>query len=98
MKARDLGIAVALTGITALSRAETEPEPALDEVVVTAEKRPEHLQQVAASVDVLTAAGLDQLQIKEAADISSTVPNLVVARNDTYSNSTIVLRSLTQAN
>jgi outer membrane receptor protein involved in Fe transport len=38
------------------------------------------------------------LQIRQTPDITATVPNLTVARNDTYSNSTIVLRSITQAN
>jgi iron complex outermembrane receptor protein len=73
-------------------------EPALQEIIVTAEKRPERLQDVPAQIDVLTSESLDALQIRETPDITATVPNLTVARNDTYSNSTIVLRSITQAN
>src|ERR1700683_3173819 len=93
-----LSIAIALSVVAPVCYAATETEPALDEIIVTAEKRPERLQDVSAQVDVLTAAGLDQLQIKEAPEITSTIPNLIVARNDTYTNSTIVLRSITQAN
>jgi iron complex outermembrane recepter protein len=73
-------------------------EPALQEIIVTAEKRPERLQDVPAQIDVLTGETLQALQIRQTPDITATVPNLTVARNDTYSNSTIVLRSITQAN
>ncbi len=70
----------------------------IEEIVVTAQKRPELIQNVAAQVDVLTAQGLQSLQFRQTPDIAAVVPNLTVARNDTYSNSTIVLRGLTQAN
>lgn len=92
-----LNIAIALSLIAPASHA-AETEPALDEIIVTAEKRPERLQDVSAQVDVLTATALDQLQIREAPEITATIPNFIVARNDTYTNSTIVLRSITQAN
>lgn len=71
---------------------------AVEEIVVTAQKRPELIQNVSAQVDVLTAQGLESLQLRQTPDIATVVPNLTVARNDTYSNSTIVLRGLTQAN
>jgi iron complex outermembrane recepter protein len=77
---------------------ESAGEPALQEIIVTAQKRPERLQDVPAQIDVLTAEILQTLQIRETPDITATIPNLTVARNDTYSNSTIVLRSITQAN
>jgi iron complex outermembrane receptor protein len=93
-----LSIAIALSIVASGGYAATETESALEEIIVTAEKRPERLQDVPAQVDVLTAAVLDQLQIKEASEITATIPNLIVARNDTYTNSTIVLRSITQAN
>jgi iron complex outermembrane recepter protein len=73
-------------------------DPALQEIIVTAQKRPERLQDVPAQIDVLTSERLEALQIHETPDITATIPNLTVARNDTYSNSTIVLRSITQAN
>src|ERR1700677_70739 len=90
-------IASCLPGIT---RAQTTPPAgsSLDEIIVTAEKRPERLQDVPAQVDVLTAENLDALHIQQTPDITATIPNLTVARNDTYTNSTIVLRGITQAN
>ena len=81
-----------------LAWAQASPADSLEEIIVTAEKRPERLQDVPAQVDVLTADALQSLQIRETPDISATIPNLTVARNDTYSNSTIVLRGITQAN
>jgi iron complex outermembrane recepter protein len=81
-----------------LARAEAASSDSLEEIIVTAEKRPERLQDVPAQVDVLTADVLQTLQIRETPDITATIPNLTVARNDTYSNSTIVLRGITQAN
>ena len=98
MNAKCLSIVIALSVVAPLCHAATETESTLDEIIVTAEKRPERLQDVSAQVDVLTTATLDQLQIKQASEIYATIPNLIVARNDTYTNSTIVLRSITQAN
>ncbi len=76
----------------------TPPANSLDEIIVTAEKRPERLQDVPAQVDVLTAESLDAFHIRQTPDITATIPNLTIARNDTYTNSTIVLRGITQAN
>ncbi len=72
--------------------------PDSNDIVVTAEKRPERVQDVSAQVNVLTAAAIAGLQIRQAPDIVATIPNLTIARTDTYRNSTIVLRSISQAN
>ncbi|GIL39648.1 TonB-dependent receptor [Roseiterribacter gracilis] len=69
-----------------------------EEIMVTAQKRSERLQDVSAQVDVLTAATLDALHIKNTPDIVATIPNLTIAHTDTYRNSTITLRSISQAN
>ncbi len=68
------------------------------EVIVTAQKRSERLQDVPAQVDVVTASNLAALHITTTPDIQSLVPNLTIAHTDTYKNSTIVLRSISQAN
>ena len=68
---------------------EVTQDTQIEEVIVTAQKRPERLQNVPAQVDVLTAQNLDTLQIRQAPEIAATVPNLTVARNDTYKNSTV---------
>jgi iron complex outermembrane receptor protein len=92
-------LATVASAIPGLCRAQAAADDStLQEIIVTAEKRPERLQDVPAQVDVLTTESLEALQIRETPDITATIPNLTVARNDTYSNSTIVLRSITQAN
>jgi iron complex outermembrane receptor protein len=92
--------ALLVTGVALSPNAPAAESPAseIEEIVVTAEKRPERLQEVSAQVDVLTAQALETLQMRQTPDIAATVPNLTVARNDTYTNSTIVLRGITQAN
>ncbi len=95
---RCLLVAGATWGLSAVSAAQVAAPETLEEIVVTAQKRPEFIQNVPAQVDVLTAQGLESLQIRQTPDIAAVVPNLTVARNDTYSNSTIVLRGITQAN
>ena len=97
MRVSALGVIACSVAGGALAQTVATEAP-LEEVVVTAEKRPELIQSVSAQVDVLTAQRLETLQIREAPEIAATVPNLTVALNDTYRNSTIVLRSLTQAN
>ncbi len=68
------------------------------EVIVTALKRAERLQDVPAQIDAVTADNIAALHITTTPDIQSLVPNLTIAHTDTYKNSTIVLRSITQAN
>jgi len=91
---------VAVSGGSAVGQAQAPPAstPEEQEIIVTAQKRAEPVQNVAAMVSVLTGDNLDALQITKAPEIVATVPNLIVAQNDTYTNSTIVLRSITQAN
>jgi len=80
-------------GPAAAPAAETSPS----DVIVTAQKRSEKLQDIPVQVDVLTASTIQARQIRMTADIVTTVPNLSVERTDTYTNSVIVLRGLSQA-
>lgn len=84
--------------LPALGHAQTSAEgPALEEILVTAQKRSELLQDVPIQVDVLTSQALAARQVKMTSDIVSTIPNLSIERTDTYTNSVIVLRGLSQA-
>lgn len=67
------------------------------EIVVTAQKRSERLQDVPIQVDVLTRSNIEARQIKMTTDIVKTVPSLTIERTDTYTNSVIVLRGISQA-
>src|SRR5690348_17109663 len=74
-----------------------EPQANQNTIVITAEKRPELLQNVPIQVDVLTGKTLGARQIKMTKEIARTIPNLTIEKTDTYSNSVIVLRGVSQA-
>jgi len=68
--------------IAATVRADTPPPPAdsgaIEEVIVTAQKRSESLQTVPVSITALTAAQLDEVKMDTPSDLISQVPNLQV--------------------
>ena len=74
-----------------------EPQANQNVIIITAQKRPELLQNVPIQVDVLTGKTLEARQIKMTNEIVRTVPNLTIEKTDTYSNSVIVLRGVSQA-
>jgi iron complex outermembrane receptor protein len=75
-----------------------EPPPAnQNEIIITAQKRSEKLQNVPIQVDVLTNRTLEERQIKMTSEIVRVVPNLTIEKTDVYSNSVIVLRGVAQA-
>jgi iron complex outermembrane recepter protein len=73
------------------------PEASQNEIIVTAQKRSEKLQNVPIQVDVLTGKTLEARQIKMTNEIAREVANLTVEKTDVYSNSVIVLRGIAQA-
>ena len=93
-KTRSLSLAIAL-GLLAptvhaqdTAAGEGRDQTALDEIVVTARKREETLQEVPVAVTAFTAQTLDRLNVEDLADLDAQVPNLTIyaARG---SNSTI---------
>jgi iron complex outermembrane receptor protein len=71
-------------------------DPQLEEVVVTAQKRSERLQDVPIQVDVFTAQAIADSGIQNTADFVGQVPNMTFDRADTYRNSFVVVRGLAQ--
>lgn len=68
------------------------------DILVVAEKRSAKLQDVPIQVSVLTGDALAARQITQTQDIAGTIPNMSVERNDTYRNTAIVIRSISQIN
>ena len=68
--------AIAITAILVPlgARADTT----LEEVVVTAERRSERLQDVPVAVTALSASDLEDRGVRQAADIASSVPNMLL--------------------
>ncbi|RJT25779.1 TonB-dependent receptor [Chakrabartia godavariana] len=75
-----------------VSAAEVAPPPAADEgdrteIVVTAQKREQKLQDVGIAISVLSKADLDNRNISNATDVVSAIPNL---KYNAYSSSQVV--------
>jgi len=68
------------TAVPAIAQATAEAAPAadagLEEIVVTAERRAENIQDVPISVSALTADALESQGIRTVNDLAATVPNL----------------------
>jgi iron complex outermembrane recepter protein len=101
-------LATTLLGTHAVARAQSAPSPTAssnavepqvgqNEIIVTAQKRSEKLQNVPIQVDVLTGKALEVRQMKMTNEIARTVPNMTIEKTDVYSNSVIVLRGVAQA-
>jgi iron complex outermembrane receptor protein len=72
-------------------------EVALGEIVVTARRRSESLQEVPITVNAVTAEQLQKLNLKQFSDIASVVPGLSLATDPLASNSSASMRGVTFA-
>jgi iron complex outermembrane receptor protein len=72
-------IAVALPGAALLVAAPARAEPALEEVIVTAQKRQESLQDTPISIAAFGPAELERRGIANVGDLAAAVPNLRIA-------------------
>jgi iron complex outermembrane recepter protein len=71
-----------------------DDQPQLEEVVVTAQKRTESLQQVPAAVSVVSGADLQQAGISNAESLQDLVPTLTFKKGTTNLNSTLSIRGI----
>ena len=82
--------------VSAAGLAMTIPAGALaqvdDEIVVTATKREQTLQEVPVAVDVIQEETLEQAQIIDVFDLQSVVPSLRVSQNQTSNQATFTIR------
>ncbi len=69
-----------------------EEEAAGNEIVVTATKREQTLQDVPIAVSVTTAQTLERAQLRDLKDLSSMVPSLRVAERQTSANTNFFIR------
>src|SRR3990167_11356112 len=71
--------------------------PTLDEVVVTAQKRTESVQDVPASISVLSAARMERLQAAQLTDYASYIPGFQVDSGGSPGAAQITLRGVNAA-
>lgn len=89
----------ALTGPVLADEAQTQAStqqqgPALEEIVVTAQKRSESLQTVPAAVSVVSGEQLQQAGITNAESLQDVVPSLTFKKGTTNLNSTLSIRGI----
>jgi iron complex outermembrane receptor protein len=91
------GVSMLALGVAALSSpalaADAEPA-ALDEIVVTAMKREERLQDVGATITALSAESLRRSRITEVSDLSSYAPNVDIKETVPGALPTVTIRGI----
>ena len=70
--------------IFTLSSFAQNSEPMFEEIIVTAEKRSESLQDLSQAVTVLSGVALDNRQISTFVDLSAIAPGVNVAKNEGF--------------
>jgi iron complex outermembrane recepter protein len=105
LKRSQLGLCVALACLSTAISAQTplasekaiktdkKPE-AIDEIIVTANKRPDPIQKVPLAVSVVTEAQLEAAGVTGFADLVKLAPALTLTQGDQPGNSTIYLRGI----
>ena len=66
----------------------------LEEIVVTAEKRAENLQEVPISVTVVSAEALSKANVDGFSDLSKFTPSMTITAGDQPANSSIIIRGV----
>ena len=72
------------TSIFAVSSFAQNNEPMFEEIIVTAEKRSESLQDLSQAVTVLSGIDLDNRQISTFVDLSAIAPGVNIAKNEGF--------------
>lgn len=86
-----VGLAVAVT-LLAAGPVVAQESDALEEVVVTATKREQTLQDISVAVTVTSAETLERAQIRNLSDLQSVVPSLRVTTAQTSIQTTFLIR------
>ena len=94
-------VAITAAGLAATAQAQTAPAPAAPadqaaepEVVVTAQRRSENLQNVPVAITVVNAEALRNANINSTETLDRVVPSLTFKRGTANVNSTIAIRGL----
>ncbi|MBB6254447.1 TonB-dependent receptor [Nitrospirillum iridis] len=88
------GVALcALHGIATAQQAPTVDGP-LQEILVTAQKRSENLQDVPVAITALTAETLEKMDVRDVQDLPSLTPGLQIKTSDASANPKIFIRGV----
>jgi iron complex outermembrane receptor protein len=81
-----------------LTLADTSVADALQEVVVTAEKRDQLLQRTALAVTALPASSLERQQVTDLKSVTTLIPNLQVGLSSTQASFDLAMRGIVSTN
>ena len=81
---RPLCLLCVTAALTSLNAAAQERKPLLEEIIVTAEKRSESLQDLSQAVTALSGEDIDNRNITSFVDLSSIAPGVTVAKNEGF--------------
>jgi iron complex outermembrane recepter protein len=90
-----LGAVLAATSLTALAQT-TTTSGALEEIVVTAQKREQNSQDIGISLSAITGADLNSLGAATATDITKAMPAVVLTQPNGPSSFSLAIRGVTQ--
>ena len=88
------GALTACLGLAAPALADDAPEPQLEEIVVTAQKRAENLQTVPIAVTVVSGDTFTKANVSGFSDLAKFSPSLTTTAGDQPANSALVVRGV----
>ena len=77
-------LSVAIVSLLAANISAQDSKPVFEEVLVTAEKRSESLQDLSQAITVLTGEDLDTRQVTSFVDLSAIAPGVNIAKNEGF--------------
>jgi outer membrane receptor protein involved in Fe transport len=84
--------AVAVPGVALAQDAEPEAQQGSNQIIVTASKREQTLQEVPISVSVTSGETIERAQIRDVLDLQTVVPSLRVSQLQSASSTTFIIR------
>jgi iron complex outermembrane receptor protein len=87
-------MAAGVAGPVRAATPDTGAAPVLEEIIVTAQKRVQSLQDVPVAVTAVTATAIDQAQVRDLRDLQRLVPSLVVTQADSSAQTVFAIRGL----
>lgn len=88
------GVALAATPESARAQQTAAEDDGLQEIVVTAQKRAQNLQDVPVAITVLTADKLEKLDVRDVQDLPNLTPGLQIKTSDASANPKIFIRGV----
>jgi outer membrane receptor protein involved in Fe transport len=85
---------VTVAGLAAAPAPTTLAQMVLEEVVVTAQKREQNLQDVPVAVSAFTGAMLEQSGVKDMFDLQNNAPSLIVTQSQTSTTTAFSIRGI----